>query len=135
MVYIGSFNQKSPFVYTSVFLFVWRYLKPLKLSETHCWTYTIQDIGSNLYVGFSLNFLSKTFLANLSRRLKWAFLIKKFSLSVVVVVVVVVVNFAHFHLLLQKHWANFNQTWPTASLGKGDSSLFKWRPPPFSKGR
>ena len=21
------------------------------------------------------------------------------------------VNFSHFHLLLQNHWANFNQTW------------------------
>ena len=76
------------------------------------------------------------FLAHLSRRLKWAFLIKICPLSVVVVVViVVVVNFSHFHLLLQNHWANFNQTWHKASLGKGDSSLFKWRAAPFSKGR
>ena len=30
---------------------------------------------------------------------------------VVLVVVVVVVNFSHFHLLLQKNWTNFNQTW------------------------
>ena len=29
------------------------------------------------------------------------------------------------NLLLQNHWANFNQTWPKASLGEGDSSLFK----------
>ena len=35
------------------------------------------------------------------------------------------VNFSHFHLLLQNHWANFNQTWHKASLGEGDSSLFK----------
>ena len=75
-----------------------------------------------------------TFLAHLSRRLKWAFLIKICPLSVVVVVVVVV-NFSHFHLLLQNHWANFNQTCHKASLGEGDSSLFKWRAPPFSKGR
>ena len=39
------------------------------------------------------------------------------------------------NLLLQNHWANFIQTWHKASLGEGDSSLFKWRPPPFSKGR
>ena len=45
------------------------------------------------------------------------------------------VNFSRFHLLLQNHWANFNQTWQKASLGEGDSSLFKWRAPPFSKGR
>ena len=30
-----------------------------------------------------------------------------------------------FHILLQNHWANFNQTWHKASLGEGDSSLFK----------
>ena len=35
------------------------------------------------------------------------------------------VNFSHFHLLLQNHWANFNQTWHKVSLGEGDSSLFK----------
>ena len=35
------------------------------------------------------------------------------------------VNFSHFHLFLQNHWTNFNQTWHKASLGKGDSSLFK----------
>ena len=32
----------------------------------------------------------------------------------------VVLNFSHFHLLLQNHWANFNQTWHKASLGEGD---------------
>ena len=45
------------------------------------------------------------------------------------------VNFSHFHLLLFNHWANFTQTWHKASLGEGDSSLFKWRATPFSKGR
>ena len=40
---------------------------------------------------------------------------------------VVVVNFSHFHLVLQNHWPNFNQTWHKASLGEGDSKLFKWR--------
>ena len=45
------------------------------------------------------------------------------------------VNFSHFHLLLQNYWANFNQTWHKASLGKGDSSLLKWRAPrPFPRG-
>ena len=51
-------------------------------------------------------------------------------LSVVVdigVVVVVVVNFSHIHILLQNHWANFNQTWYKVSLSEWDSSLFKWR--------
>ena len=39
------------------------------------------------------------------------------------------------HLLLQNHWTNFNQTWQSASLGEEDSWLFKWKDPPFSKGR
>ena len=84
------------------------------------------------FIGFLTCFRVRpiTFLAHLSRRLKWAFLIKICPLSVVVIV-----NFSHFHLLLQNHWANFNQTWHKASLGEGDSSLFKWRTPPFSKER
>ena len=57
-------------------------------------------------------------LAHLSRRLKWAFLIKICPLSVVIVVIVVFVvvvgivgvNFSHFNHLLQNHWVNFNQT-------------------------
>ena len=47
----------------------------------------------------------------------------------------VVINFSHIHLLLQNHWANFNQTWHKASLSEGDSSLFKWKATPFSKER
>ena len=39
------------------------------------------------------------------------------------------------NLLLQNHWVNFNQTWHKVSLGEGDLNLFKWRAPPFSKGR
>ena len=34
----------------------------------------------------------------------------------------------------QKHWANFNQTWHKTSLGEGNSRVFKYRIPPFSKG-
>ena len=36
--------------------------------------------------------------------------------------------------LLQNHWANFNQTWHKASIGKVDSSSFKERAILFSKG-
>ena len=75
------------------------------------------------------------FLAHLSWRLKKTFLIKISPLSMVVVIIIVVVNFSHFHLLLQNHLANFNQTWHKAPLGKGDSSFFKWTALPFSKGR
>jgi hypothetical protein len=31
----------------------------------------------------------------------------------------------NFRLLLQNHWANFNQTWHKSSLGGGDPKLFK----------
>ena len=54
--------------------------------------------------------------------LKRAFLIPCRPLSV---------NFSHFHLLLQSHWVNFNQTWHNVSLAKGDLSLFTWRATPF----
>ena len=60
----------------------------------------------------------------------WAFLVKICPLSVIVVVVGDVVKFSIFHLLLQNHWANFNQTLHNASLG----GLFKWRTPSFSRG-
>ena len=91
-----------------------------------------------VYTG-SLN--EKSSLAHLSRRLKWTLLIKMCPLSVVliivlvVVVVVVFVNFLHFPLLLQIHWVNFNQTWHKVYWVEGDLSLFKWRAPPFSKGK
>ena len=39
------------------------------------------------------------------------------------------------NLLLQNHWANFNQTLHKASLDEGDSNLFKWRTLLFFKGR
>ena len=78
-----------------------------------------------------------SFLAHLSQRLKWVFLITICLLSVgaVVVVVIVYVNFSHFHLLLQNHWANFNQIWHKVVLDEGGLSLFKWKAEPFSKGR
>ena len=65
------------------------------------------------------------FLAHLSRKHKWAVLIKICPLSVVVFVVVVVVlsnvNFFTFHLLLQKNWANFKQTWHKPSSGEWEN--------------
>ena len=87
-------------------------------------------------MSFKKLFFGEDILAHLSQRLKRAFLITICLFSVVVVlVVVVVVNFAHFHLLLQSHWTNINQTWHKGSLGDMNSSLFKWRAPPFSNGR
>ena len=75
------------------------------------------------------------FLSSPEPKAQVSFSDQNLSASVVVVVVVAVVNFSYFHVLLQNHWVNFNQTWRIASLGEGDSSLFKWRAPPFSKGR
>ena len=80
-----------------------------------------EDLVQNAY--YSLCRTLSALLSSTEPRLKKAFLIKVCPLSVVVVdVVVVVVNFSHFHLLLQNHWANFNQTWNKVSLGEGDSS-------------
>ena len=97
-----------------------------------------------IYFIFSQNYIQTSvdmhwknmsrFLAHLRWKLNWAFLITRRPSSVYLSVCLSV-NFSHFHLLLQNHWANFNQTWHKASLGEGDSSLFKWRAPPFSKGR
>ena len=81
-------------------------------------------------------------LAHLSRRIKWAFLIKicpcplsscKGYIRVLKCNENTVMNLKN--LLLQNHWVKFNQTWHNASLGEGDSSLFEWRAPPFSNGR
>jgi hypothetical protein len=55
------------------------------------------------------------FLAHLSWKLKWAFLIARCPS------VCPSANFnLHFGLLLQNHWTNFDQTWHKSSLGKGD---------------
>ena len=58
---------------------------------------------------FSYFWVISPFLAHLSRRLKWAFLITISPVSVVVVVVVVV-QISQYHLLLQNHWANLIHT-------------------------
>ena len=80
------------------------------------------------------DFIVVGFLVHLNRRLKWVFLITICMLSVVVFVVVivvgVVVNFSHFCLLPQNHWASYNQSCKTF-LGDGVSSLFKWRATSF----
>ena len=98
--------------------------------------YTLYSPFEDVHLVFSywlvnLSSFYRLFLAHLSRRFKWAFLTKICLFSAIVVVI----NFSPFHLLLKNHWANFNQTWHKASLGEGDSSLFKWRALPFSNGR
>ena len=80
--------------------------------------------------GYTITFIKKN---HSFRRIEWASLIPICPLSVDVVVFVVgvvvdvLVNCSHFLLLLQNHWANFNQTWHKESLSEGDSSLIKWR--------
>ena len=72
------------------------------------------------------------YILHLNQRLKLALLIEICPLSVAVVVI----NVSHFLLLcLQNHLTNFNLTWHKASMGEMNSSLFKWRVPPFSKVR
>ena len=73
------------------------------------------------------------FLAHLSWKLKWAFLIACRPLFVCPSVHLSV-YFYFFPLLLKNHWANFNQTWHKASLGKRDTSLFNEEPFPFARG-
>ena len=70
------------------------------------------------------------FLKNISFLAQISFsdhLLSDVCLSVFCLSVRLSVNFSHFHLLLQDHWANFNQTWHKVSPGEGDSSMFKWR--------
>ena len=122
-----------------------------------CWT---SMMGANFFWNARVkNFKCYLFLAYLSWKLKWV-LITFCPSSVCPSVRLSVglsirlsVNFSHFHLLLQNHWTTFNQSWHKASLGKGDSCLFKcstwhkaslgkrdsclfkWRAPSSSKGR
>jgi hypothetical protein len=82
-----------------------------------------------MHVVFDLSIrLSGFFLAHLSWKLKWAFLITGCPSSVYLSIRLSVCKLLHFRLLLQNHWTNFNQTWYKSSLGGGgDSSLFKGR--------
>ena len=110
-----------------------------KIAEFKCFTFghVVKFVKQYILLQF-VNLLIRimfkewlfSILAHLSWRLKWAFLITMCSSSVIVVV-----NFSHFRILHQNHWPSFNQTWHNASLGRGNSSLFKWRTPPISKGR
>ena len=59
-----------------------------------------------------------TFLAHLSWKLKQAILIACHTS------VCLSVNFSHFHVLLQSHWANFNQTWNKASHSQPSAHTF-----------
>ena len=53
------------------------------------------------------------FLAHLSKATSELRLLSVF-------IIVFVVNYSHFHLLLQNHRANFNQTWHKAFLDEED---------------
>jgi hypothetical protein len=83
-----------------------------------------------------------SFLAHLSWKLKWAFPIASCPSSVrpsVYPSVYPSKNFYIFDFFPRTtgsicHSANFNKTWHKSSLRGGDSSLFKWRGLPLSKG-
>ena len=70
------------------------------------------------------------FLAHLNWKLKSVSCLIRWHSAFVCSSVPSSVNFLHFRLFFQNHWANFNQTWHRASMGKGDSSSFN----PFPKG-
>jgi hypothetical protein len=62
--------------------------------------------------------LGRSFLAHLSWKLKWAFLIAPCPSFV---------NFYIFNFFFRTTGPIFNLTWHTSSLGEGDANLFKWR--------
>jgi hypothetical protein len=87
----------------------------------------------------SFNFLD--FLAHLSWKLKWAFLIALCPSSVRLSVcpsvrpsVCLSVRLLHFQLLLQNRWANFNQSWHKSSVGKGIQNCTNEGQPPTPRG-
>lgn len=83
----------------------------------------------NILYQFSMENVLKAFPQELQRYDLWAFPdttdSKLFKFKV---------NFSPFHLHLQNHRANFNQTEHKALLGEGDMGLFQWRVMPSLKG-
>ena len=116
--------------------YIWSQIESdIELKKIHVYIYQ-QQIEINYYKFESTLRPFRSLVFSLPRRkAQVSFSDQICPLSVVVIVVVVVVNFSHFHLLLQNQWAHFNQSWHKSSLGEGESSLFKWRAPSFSKGR
>ena len=87
---------------------------------------------------FRFNFFNRfswLLLAHLSWKLKWAFLITCRPSAVCLSVCPSVCKLFTFSSSSQEPLGQFQPNLHKASLGKGDSSLFKWRAPPFSKGR
>jgi hypothetical protein len=75
-----------------------------------------------MYMSASWSSSESIFLAHQSWKLMWAILIGGCPSSVRLFDRLSVYKLLHFRLPLQNHWVNFNQTWHTSSLGKGDSS-------------
>ena len=75
-----------------------------------------QNIPNQYFVISFLPWKGYLFLAHLSWKLKCAFLIACCLSSVCLSSVCPFVNFSHFQLLLQNHWANLNQTWHKAGI-------------------
>ena len=93
---------------------LWYYTSMLVQScfylEKRCYLHlnTFESTKSQeLFVSRFFLFFILLFLAHLTWKLKWVFLIASRPS----------VNFSHFHLLLKNHSANLNQTWHKASLG------------------
>ena len=82
-----------------------------------------RTIGINSWYLTTHNTSKFIYLAQLSSKLKWSFLVCLSGRKL----------FTFY--LLQNHWANINQTWHKAFLAEEDSSLIKRRARPFAKGR
>jgi hypothetical protein len=82
----------------------------------------IFELRISLRILKSFMTVGPVFLAHLSWKLKWAFLIAGCPF-----ICLSVCKLLHFRLFLQNHWTNFNQTWQKSSLGRGDWILFKGR--------
>ena len=81
---------------------------------------------------------AKGYMLNCALIFKWAFKIANCLSPVclsVGVSVLLSVNFSHFYLLLKNPYTTFSLTLHKASLGEGDSFLFKWSATPFFKGK
>ena len=76
--------------------------------------------------GFFLNYF-KRYTLGILFKFFFSFFYWYLSQLMYIIVFVIVLNFSHFCLIPQNHWAKLNQSWHKASLGKGDSNLLTCR--------
>jgi hypothetical protein len=95
---------------------VWREVTIIRIMEWNAWPEILYTCKISLYTHYRwVIWYGAQFLAHLSWKLKWAILIARCPSSVCPSVC----KLLHFRLLLQNHWANFNQTWQIILGGRG----------------